>query len=215
MIHQVAVPIYRTVTKEVALLEREKFGNDNNPDHPNNILAEMAKTAIDELDSYFKDEYRIIDTFESSTQTTTYRTYVLYKDDKPPTAAANAGNAGILQLAHAITKKQTWSKTANQYFEYWKLELANGRFVNVFNHPDMSRNTYKLVQDAGWTDLWELFNLDDTYVLDTPIAVVVSDDKEWLKLEQITAFMEYTNYAPFTYTAESENEVQTDESENE
>ena len=215
MIHQISIPIARALSPEQAFLEQSKYPDSDAPNHPNRRMETFNEEMMAEFSQYLDDGYTVIDSFDSQGGVILYRQYMLFKADKPTGAAAIAGNVGILQLAHAITKKQTWSKTANQYFEYWRLELANGRFCNVFNHPDMSRNTYKLVQDAGWTDLWELFNLDETYVLDTPIAVVVSEDNEWLKLEQITAFMEYTNYAPFTYIAESENEAQTDETENE
>lgn len=195
MIHQVAVPIYRTKSQEVVILEAHEYGDASNPNHPDNIIGALAKEAIEELDRYFHDEYRIVDTYESTNKTTTYRTYVLYKSEAAPIAAtAAAANAGAIDLAFKITKKQTYSKSTKQYFDYWRLDITDGRMVNVFNHPDDSRNTYKIVQKAGWGDLWEQLADECTYLMVNPLPVTVTLDGEWLRLEQIAHYADFMDF---------------------
>lgn len=204
MIHQIAVPIYRSLSQEAAFLEASKYGNTDNPGHPSNAMKALYQETIAELDKCLNDGYTVIDMYDSSHGTVTYRTYILRKADNAPGAT---GATGSMKLALAITRKQTYSKSTQQNFDFWKLDLNDGKMVNVFNHPDTSRNTYQLVTDAAWGDLWELFQVGETYVLDNPLPVMVANDGDWLKLTGIINFVDFSDVSQFTYVQNaSDNE---------
>lgn len=186
MICHIAIPIYRTINAETAFIETHKFGSTDNPEHPNNVIAEMSKETLAELGDKLNGGYTIVDTFETTNHTTTYRTYTLYKADSNSEAVA-----GELAMVRYVTRKQTFSNSTKQYFDFWKFSLTNERDVNVFDHPDQSRNTFKIAIDAGWEKCLKQSNYDDLYTLPTLIAVVVSNDGNWLKLEQIQPFADY------------------------
>jgi hypothetical protein len=203
MIYQVAVPIYRTVNPETAFLEEHKFGNSDNPEHPNNVIANFAQEAITELNKYLTDGYAIIDTFTSENRTTTYRTYVLHKAEITP---KRENFWAEINLATNIEKCETFSKSTNQTFNFWRLGLIGGDKVNVFNHPDSERNTFKLAQIAGWGDLWDEIELGVKYWLKSPIPVSTVKDGEWFKLTQIYPFVEWSTVSEWILTPDNELE---------
>lgn len=185
-IHQIAVPIYRTVTIEQQIIENHQYPNLDSKDHPHNILHEMNADALAELSEKLADGYIILDKYKTTNRHTTYRTFVLHKADDAPKPAR-----GNLAMAHYITRVQTYSKSINQHFDYWKLELTNGKAVNVFDHPDGERNTFKIAVLEGWETAFKRLDYDATHGLEINIAVVVSNDGNWLKLEQIQPYSDY------------------------
>lgn len=192
-IYQIAVPIFRTVTLEQQLLENHNHPDISSKDHPNNVLAEMNADALLELAERLHDGYAILDKYDTTNRQTTYRAYVLYKPDNAPKPAS-----GNLAMAHFITRLQTCSKSTEQHFDYWKLELTNGRTVNIFDHPDSERNTFKIAILEGWEIPFKRLDYNSTHGLEVNIACVVSDDGNWLKLEQIMPYSDYPDTELFS-----------------
>jgi len=186
---QIAIPIYRTLSTEQAFLEAHKYGTDDNPDHPNNVVAEMAIDDIADLDARLNEGYTLFDVYVTSGGITTYRVFTLWKAD---TSLKKPILTGDLRLIDSITRKQTFSKSTSQYFDFWKCSYVNGGgFVNIFNHPDTERNTFKILIDAGWQEIFEKLDYDVAIELETLLPLVVAHDGEWFKLEGIIKLEEY------------------------
>jgi hypothetical protein len=92
--------------------------------------------------------------------------------------------------------RETYSKSRNQHFKFWTCELDNGEKVNIFDHPDESRNTFKIMKAAGWETLEQMI-VGETYEPNPPIAVTVSHDGEWYSLTGIIKNEHYVT--AFTY----------------
>lgn len=95
----------------------------------------------------------------------------------------------------SIERDQTYSKSTEQYFDFWRCVLDTGKRVNIFDHPDESRNTFKAAQAKGWYKPLKDMDQDIAYGQDVPIPCIVSFDGEWYSLVDI---IEAENHAVMT-----------------
>lgn len=84
----------------------------------------------------------------------------------------------------SIACRQTYSSTAKQHFKFFTCVMENGEKVNVFNHPDESRNTFKIAKEKGWGH-WLDAKVGENWKTGTHIPVTVSWDGEWYSLVDI------------------------------
>lgn len=118
--------------------------------------------------------------------------WAIRKDEK---AAATPLSNVQVRLIQNIEVRETFSKSKQQMFKYLRCMLDDDSdFVNIFDHPDDSRNTFKIITARGWFD-----DLPDDWLyvgleidLDIPVAVTISNDGEWNSLVDI---MEHDKYA--------------------
>jgi len=197
-IYQIAVPIYRTVTLEQQLLENHNHPDNASNDHPNNVLAEMNADALAELAAKLAEGFTVLDKYDTTNRQTTYRAYVLHKFDEKPLKVENVW--AEINLASNIEKCETFSKSTNQTFNFWRLGLIGGDKVNVFNHPDNTRNTFKLAEIAGWSDKWQELEIGRKFWLKNPIPLCVVKEGEWLKLTQIYPYLEWSTVSEWELT---------------
>ena len=121
--------------------------------------------------------------------------WILHKDE---TKAATPLLTNVqVRLIQQIEVRETYSKSKQQMFKYLRCTLDDDSdFVNIFDHPDDARNTFKIIKERGWFDLDDPDWLDVGREIDPdlPIAVTISNDGEWNSLVDI---MEHDKYDLF------------------
>lgn len=138
---------------------------------------------IQHLEDLLTEGYAIIDTVAFVANGVPYQRMMLRKDENAaPDKAIEPVNTQVRAIV-SIECRETYSKSTQQNFNFWTCILDNGEKVNIFDHPDESRNTYKICKKAGW-DLLGL-SVADVRDYDPPIPCVVSHDGEWYSLVSI------------------------------
>lgn len=120
--------------------------------------------------------------------------WTLRKDETKAAATPLPQNVQV-RLIQQIEVRETYSKSKQQMFKYLRCTLDDDSdFVNIFDHPDSERNTFKIITERGWFDLddpeWLYVGREIELVY--PVAVTISNDGEWNSLVDI---MEHDKYA--------------------
>jgi hypothetical protein len=157
-------------------------------------LSDVQATAEQmELDTLLNEGYQVIGSGVQGMS----QAFTLYKPDGgiQPTAKPQPQNTQVLNI-ESIECRETLSKSTNQYFKFWSCVDKFGAKVNIFDHPDISRNTFNIMKAADWGH-WAEMAVGETNELDTPLPMLVSHDGEWASLVSVTpryAYMELCNY---------------------
>lgn len=100
----------------------------------------------------------------------------------------------------SIEKDITYSKSSEHYFDFWRCVMDNGEKVNIFDHPDDSRNTFKIVCDLGWEDWFADTHENSENMMHPPVPVTVSFDGKWYALVSIMGFSPYQDISEIDTT---------------
>lgn len=92
---------------------------------------------------------------------------------------------GQVRVIVSVEPASTYSKSTQAYFTFWRCELENGEKVNVFDHPDESRNTFQIAKQRGWETYLSDLVEGSTYTPYPAIACTVSHDGDWYALVDI------------------------------
>jgi DNA polymerase-3 subunit epsilon len=147
---------------------------------------------VAELNHLLQAGYEIILSSTDIYDAIAWYEFVLYKADDTQPVATNARWDAITSIEGA----ETYSKSQGKLFRFWRCQLASGQKVNIFDHPDDARNTFKIVAAVGWEDTFSDINLfgialEEFY---TPIPCWVSSDGEWLSLVSIMSHEIYQEH---------------------
>lgn len=137
-----------------------------------------------EIDELMTDGYEIINTVAFFDGDVPYQRLMLRKDEN---AAAIQQAAPVKTEVRAIVSiecRETYSQTAQQDFKFFTCVMDNGEKVNVFDHPDKSRNTFEIAENAGWHHLQNL-EVGDIRHYSPAIPVVIGHDGVWYSLVNI------------------------------
>lgn len=111
--------------------------------------------------------------------------WTLRKPEKSEVTTSQPQNVQVRAIK-SIERTSTWSNSAQKNFDFWRCVLDNDEKVNVFDHPDDKRNTFKIVKAQGWESIFADTDEDIEYELDdAPIPVTVTFDGEWFSVVDI------------------------------
>ena len=159
-----------------------------------------------EIDNLLTDGYEIINTAVFKDNGVPWQRLMLRKDETKA-AATPLTNVQVRAIT-SVECRETYSKSTQQYFKFWTCELDSGDKVNVFDHPDASRNTYNIVKAAGFLT-WEQMSVGDTFEPNPPMPVTVTYDGEWYSLADIIKHDHY--FHAFIHYPDAKLQPDTDE----
>lgn len=144
-------------------------------------VAPVFNNAHDDINKCLADGYVVLNVSIYTYDSEITERWTLHKPDNQQTVDAN--NLQVRAITQ-IERKETYSKTARKNFSFWACTLENGEKVNVFDHPDESRNTWKIAESKGWGD-WEVLGEGVTETYYPPVPCVLSYDGQWYSLVNI------------------------------
>jgi len=98
----------------------------------------------------------------------------------------------VVRAIVSIECCETYSRSTQRNFFFWRCTLESGEKVNIFDHPDKSRNTFQIAQGQGWAEFLIGMDMDIDYEMIPPVPVTVSHAGEWYSLVGIMARANYT-----------------------
>lgn len=146
-------------------------------------FEQASKASMATMATYLEQGYTVIDSWDSEHGDYQVRQMLIYKADDSAVTAQNWRT----EMLHNVEVKTTFSKTHDEYFSFLRCSFRSNQFVNIFDHPDISRNTWKIAQERGWT--WE--RLQDALMNGYPVAATLSYDGQWFSLIDIIDAHEY------------------------
>lgn len=162
VIHSRKLNSYEQATAQVQQEERESF-------------SIRAKESQDEFQRLLESGWQILDSFDASHHLDITRCYVLQFEGKiEPTESQ-------LHMLYEVEIKSTYSKTHDTNFDYISCKHGLAQLLNIFDHPDPERNTWKICESRGWT--WQ--GLQYAIMHGMPVPVRVSHDGDWWSLVDI------------------------------
>lgn len=171
-------------------------------------VAEAQGKSLAKLGALLEAGYIILDSYDSTHLSLVGRQYLLQK----PSAALDTGRLEAVAL-YNCTVKNTWSKTHNVQFDYIVTNFLGSKAVNIFDHPDATRNTWQICQAKGWD--WQGLQtaLNDAH----GIPAIVSFDGDWYKLIDIMSRDDYDMHLltlDAIYSQHNDEELNEDDEEN-
>lgn len=116
----------------------------------------------------------------------------------------------------SIECAETYSKSTEQYFNFYRCTLDNGEKVNIFDHPDKKRNTFDICRAQGWESALEM-TAGSSMDYETPIPCTVSHDGEWYSMVAIIHYEKWAEMDAHYYNQhipdEPDDEINWDESD--
>lgn len=173
--------------------------------------------AIDAIDFFQRDEAFIV-TGNISIKVThneANRLIGLINGDTKPTAQ-NIQVHSIVDFHRATAH----SKSTNSDFDMWRCNFGGNKPVNIFDHPDASRNTFDILRKRGWEEYFKETIQDAQVEPIMPISCTLSFDGEWYTLIDIMEYQQHKilvdlHYGHLPYIEEEEEEtINQPESEN-
>lgn len=146
-------------------------------------FEEVASTAIDVMKDYLENGYTVLDSWNDSHGGYNIRQFLLHKPDDTTKIVKDMD----VVYFNSVEVKSTYSKSHQLNFDYLRCGFGHNKFVNIFDHPDTTRNTWHICENRGWT--WE--NLQDAIMNSYPVTVTLSFDGDWFTLVDIMAKTEY------------------------
>ena len=128
--------------------------------HEAAFIGQQA-TAEKALNDALNDGFQLVTQYIADTPLSTHVIFVLHKKETP---APKGTPAHIIR----VERDNFYSKTSGDYRSMWRCTTKEGYQVNIFDHADPLRNTFKLFEDAnydgylktmavGQIDLWETY----------------------------------------------------------
>lgn len=140
-------------------------------------FEEAHKASMGVLHDYLDKGYQIIDSFDAKSGTWNVRQYLLHLPEDNSQKIEGLMTVSLRDLS----VESTFSKSAKQSFDYLKCEFSDNKYVNIFDHPDSERNTWKICLNRGWT--WE--GIQTAIYKGYPISATLSYDGQWYTLVDI------------------------------
>lgn len=146
-------------------------------------FTETAQATLAEMKRLLDAGYTILDSWNDSHSGYNIRQVLLHKPEDATVSAQNWRT----EVLTGIEVKSTYSKTEQSSFDYLRCSFRQSKFVNIFDHPDESRNTWKFVKNRGWT--WVEFQgaIMNSY----PVPCTLTFDGEWFSLIDVIDKHEY------------------------
>lgn len=145
-------------------------------------FVKMAQESVTKLQSYLNDGYVIKDAFNGSHDEYEIRHYLLFREDTSP----KFSKVETVTL-YNVEVKTTFSKSQNVSFDYLSCKFGNGKTVNIFDHPDEARNTWKIAENKGWD--WQ--GLQSVLMDGYPVPATVTYDGQFYSLVDIISLQEH------------------------
>lgn len=140
------------------------------------------------IEAKISEGFEIIDTVAYQHDGEPIQRFTLRKPDAVATVDANQ-----LQVRSIVSfeRTSTFSKSAKRHFDFWRCVLDSGDKVNIFDHPDDERNTFKIAIKQGWKDIFADTDEDIEYEPKVPIPVTVMFDGDWFALVDVQSIGRY------------------------
>jgi hypothetical protein len=148
------------------------------------MLDSHEPVLYQEIDEMLTEGYEIISSAVFDDGKVPTQRLIFRKDDNAAAAKTVEAVKTEVRAIVSIECRETYSKSTQQNFKFWTCTMENGEKVNVFNHPDESRNTFKIAENKGWGLLLSM-DVGEEKEYFPEIAVTVSHDGEWYSLVNI------------------------------
>lgn len=149
------------------------------------------------IDKHLSDGYTVLNVSTYAYDGEVTQRWTLRKDENAAAPQAAATVKTDIRAVVSIECRESYSKTARQNFKFFTCVMENGEKVNIFDHPDSSRNTFKIAENAGWFHLSNL-EVGDLRNYDPALPITVTHDGEWYSLVNI---MHHDLYLELAYEA--------------
>lgn len=144
--------------------------------------------ALEKINNHLADGYVVLNVSTYTYDSEVTERWTLHK---PETVAAVDANKLQVRSIKSIERASTFSNSAKTYFDFWRCVLDNDDKVNIFDHPDESRNTFKIVTEQGWGKVFEDTDEGIEYELEASIPVTVTYDGQWYSIVGIQLIWRY------------------------